>query len=151
MKSGFRNFGDAGFEGLLGGGEGDADGAVSLVYLAFGALADRRHDAVYTYFGGFFHEPLEPVVVLGGTAGDGEPVGMAAPAGESLEHLGLGPLGAVVREPAAVHRPEAVDHVDLIPGAVPQDPHAVAGFVGIQPTGTAVGLVRVEQFHLTSG
>ena len=145
--NGFRDFGDAGFEGLLGGGEGDAEGAVGLVDLALGALADRGHDAVHTDFRGLFHKPFEAVVVLGGAAGDGEPVGMAAPAGEGLEHLGLGPLGVVVDQSAAEHRPEPVDHVNLVAGAVPQHAAAVAGLVGVQPAEAAVGLICVEQFH----
>ena len=72
---------------------------------------------------------------------------MAAPAGEGLEHLGLGPLGVVIDQSAAEHRPETVDHVNLVAGAVPQHAAAVAGLVGVQPAEAAVGLVCVEELH----
>ena len=142
--NGFRDFGNAGLEGLLGGGKGDTEGAVGLVNLALGSFADGGDDAVHAYFRGFFHEPFETVVVLRGAAGDGKPVGMPAPAGESLQDFGLGPFGSVVGEPAAEHRPESVDHMDLVPGAMPQHPDAMARLVGIQPAETAVGFVGVE-------
>ena len=88
-----------------------------------------------------FHEPLEALVVLGRTAGDGEPVRMAAPAGEGLEDLGDGPSRVIVDKTAPGHRPEPVDHVDLVPGTVPQHAHAVPRFIGIQTAQAAVGLV----------
>ena len=127
--------------------EGDAESAVRLIDLALRTLANRGHDAVYTHFRGLFHEPFETVVVLRGAACDREPVGVAAPAGEGLEHLGLGPLGIVIDQPAAVHRPEAVNHVDLIPDTVPQHAAAVTGLVGVQPADAAVGVVCVEELH----
>ena len=72
---------------------------------------------------------------------------MGVPAGRCRKHLGLGSLGIVVREAAMVQRAQAVDDVNLIPGAVPQHPHAVAAFLGVQPAESAAYLMCIKQFH----
>ena len=72
---------------------------------------------------------------------------MGVPIRRCLQHLGLGPLGIVVRKAAMIQRALAVNHVDWVPGAMPKHPHAVAAFLGVQPAITAAYFVCIKQFH----
>ena len=81
---------------------------------------------VHPYLACLFHEPLVPVVVLGGTYRHMQPVGMRAPAVRALQHDGLDTFVTVRRYAAPVQGPASVNDVDLIPASVPEHLDAVA-------------------------
>jgi len=143
----FGNFRDNSFQRLLGGGKGDAAGPVGLVHLALGTVTDQGHNPVYTHFGGLFHEPFEPFIVLGGAAAYREPVRPGIPIRMPFNDSRFGSFGIVVREAADIHRPFSVDDMDEIPRPVPEHPHAVRAFFGIQAADGRSRFICIEQFH----
>ena len=75
---------------------------------------------------------------------------MATPAGKGFQYFGLRPFRVVVRQPAAVHRPESVDDVDFVAAAMPEHPAAVSRLFGVQPAEAAVGLICKIHIHTTN-
>ena len=85
--------GAEGTERLLHGTEGQLVETFSFEGGTLGVVADDGGDAVDAYLDGFFDEPLEAGVVLGGGDGDVEAEGTGLVVGEPLDNLYFAAVG----------------------------------------------------------